>query len=354
MDAVRKISRAYAKLLKNGRRDPDFFEFVRRVERAAGAGEVGRSADFQSEPMRFGQEPCLYRPATDIAEISERERLLVFVYFLGLCGTNGPLPLDLTNFVFQRAHNACDLAPRRFLDIFNHRFIGLFYRAWKMNEQAAQADAPGGGLIAAVARALSGGPCTGTALPEFVDVSRSGIFGNAVKSRDGLELLLCGYFLRRMRVVPGVVSAADIPDECRCRLGRRGAAELGRSIQIGARFFSCTRKFIVETEPLDFSEARLFFPGMRAFEELVALVFSYLDRPSEFDVKILVRRETLPRARLSGESRLGLDARLSCGNGVRGGNAELLVRASRVSLDRLRRSRARRKDAAAEIFAKNI
>ena len=143
MDAVRKISRAYAKLLKNGRRDPDFFEFVRRVERAAGAGEVGRSADFQSEPMRFGQEPCLYRPATDIAEISERERLLVFVYFLGLCGTNGPLPLDLTNFVFQRAHNACDLAPRRFLDIFNHRFIGLFYRAWKMNEQAAQADAPG-------------------------------------------------------------------------------------------------------------------------------------------------------------------------------------------------------------------
>ena len=67
MDAVRKISRAYAKLLKNGRRDPDFFEFVRRVERAAGAGEVGRSADFQSEPMRFGQEPCLYRPATDIA-----------------------------------------------------------------------------------------------------------------------------------------------------------------------------------------------------------------------------------------------------------------------------------------------
>ena len=52
------------------------------------------------------------------------------VHFMGLIGPMGLLPLYYTELVAERA-NVRDRTLRDFLDIFHHRAISLFYRAWE-------------------------------------------------------------------------------------------------------------------------------------------------------------------------------------------------------------------------------
>ncbi len=49
---------------------------------------------------------------------------------LGLFGPSGSLPDHYTSLVIQRLRQH-DFALRDFLDLFNHRTISLFYRAWE-------------------------------------------------------------------------------------------------------------------------------------------------------------------------------------------------------------------------------
>ena len=307
MEPARKISRFYAKQLRSGKQDPDFFEFIRRLEQISGRHTIGRSSAFQQEPVRFGQMPYLHFPQTSIAEISERERLLIFVYFMGLTGCNGPLPLEFTNYAFQRSHNYYDFTVRRFHDIINHRFIGLFYRAWKAGEQAVELDLDGGGLITDILRFLSGDSCRGSELPPHMDAYWCGIFGNRVKSRAGLEELLNGYFKLPIRIIDQVVFCADIPERCRCLLGKRSTAVLGQTLQLGSRFYSRTRKFIVEIGPVSFEACRFVLPGSQEFNDFTMIVCRYLDRPLEYDLKFILESGTVPHPKLDGHRQLGRD-----------------------------------------------
>ena len=60
----------------------------------------------------------------------------------GLLGPNGPLPLHLTEYARERLRHAGDPTLSRFLDIFHHRFLALFYRAWAQAQPHVNRDRP--------------------------------------------------------------------------------------------------------------------------------------------------------------------------------------------------------------------
>jgi len=124
----------------------DFFQALRRLECLnPESPRLGESASPKDDPIRLGQEPSLaFAPSTLAALQPGRgnrpPRLLV--HFMGLFGPNGPLPLHLTEYARDRIRNSDDPTFARFLDLFHHRMLSLFYRAWAVAQPTVQMDRP--------------------------------------------------------------------------------------------------------------------------------------------------------------------------------------------------------------------
>ncbi len=118
------------------RREPfsfDFFQAVRLLERfLPERTSVGRFAHPETEVARFAVQPSLAFPASQIQAMDwpENQPVQMTVNFMGLTGPQGVLPNPYTSLIIERLR-ASDSSPRDFLDIFNHRIISLFYRAWR-------------------------------------------------------------------------------------------------------------------------------------------------------------------------------------------------------------------------------
>lgn len=336
MGSLSDSVRYYQRIHNSGRNEVDFFELIRRVERVSGERMVGKSAGRQSEPVRFGQVPHLNYASTAIAEIVEREKLHVLVNFFGLWGPNGPMPLAASEYVHNRSHNCYDQTLRRFADIIHHRFIGLYYRAWKANELAISLDKGENGFLHRICNSLAGNACEGTHLPPHTASAFGSQFGTSVKSRVGLTCMLMRFFSLPFKLEEKVVSVDDIPADSRSRLGLSGVSELGRSIQLGSRFLTKTRKFVLSVDSIDFKKGETLFPGMKGGRQLVELVQSYLNRPLEWDLKLGFNTASLPAPILSGGCQLGRSLWLGTPRGER---AEVVLGMSRLAEARHQRYR---------------
>ena len=94
---------------------------------------LGHSVRLADDPLRLGQKPdCTFAPST-LASVSQAGTAAVprlDQFFFGLTGPNGPLPLHLTEYARERQRNVNDATFKRFMDVFHHRLLTLFYRAW--------------------------------------------------------------------------------------------------------------------------------------------------------------------------------------------------------------------------------
>ena len=61
----------------------------------------------------------------------------------GLLGPNGPMPWHITEYARDRQINVGDNALVRFLDIFHHRLLSFFFRAWADAQKTVDFDRPG-------------------------------------------------------------------------------------------------------------------------------------------------------------------------------------------------------------------
>ena len=120
----------------------DFFTGVSecwRLRHVQDMPRVGESISPRQDPVRFGQNPSLaFAPATleSFSPATDGLPARLQVYFLGLFGPNGPLPFHLTEFAHERLHAHRDPSLTRFLDVFHHRMLSLFYRAWANSRKA--------------------------------------------------------------------------------------------------------------------------------------------------------------------------------------------------------------------------
>lgn len=338
MEDVGKLIKQASRRLRQGTGAPDFFELVRRIERSRpDFPRLGKAFRPTRENIRFGQTPYLRFPATAVSDITPMAgdvEALVMTYFFGLLGVNGPMPLEFTNYVFQRSHNCYDQSWRRFLDIVHHRFTTLFYRAWATNEQAVSFDRSDDDAISDIIRALAGTPPdmkTNGDMP-YLTANYANHFGAVVKSRSSLEEILRNVLKIDLKINDFVVAEYDIPPENLCRLGSRSSACIGRNMQLGRKYLSVTRGFEIQIGPVSFADCQKWMPGTDGFDRLSRIVTSYLDKPLEYTVKFTIDGATVPFAALgnTASTQLGCSCWLGRSHD-RNKNMTLTIGASRLN-----------------------
>jgi type VI secretion system protein ImpH len=269
-------------------------------------GTAGRPAQ---EPIRLAQRPHLQFAATEVASLEEHTRWHLEQYGFGLFGPNGALPLHLTELVFDRERHFDDTTLRDFINLFQHRWIALFYRAWLTAEPAAQADRPQDDEFLACLQALVGLDAEDAlghgSLHDTVGAGRPGLFALGARSAQGLETLLSDYFELPFEVRPYAGRWLDVPEDSRLCLGARGAAELGRGATLGTSTWQVAHSFELVIGPVDSDGLTRFLPGGRALAELRELVRRYTNDEWQWQLRLLVQRETVPGIALGRAARVG-------------------------------------------------
>ena len=292
----------------------EFFQALRLIEcRFADRPRLGESTRAGDDPVRLGQAPELDFAPGSLAEWGSVEgvplgRLLVRC--LGLFGPNGPMPLHLTEYAHNRLHHEKDPTFARFADIFHHRMLSLFYRAWANARPVVGHDRPADDDFPHYVGALFGlGMETQWQRDAMADPAKfhfAGLLACQTRHPDGLRAIIRAYLGLATDIQEFVGEWMDIPVRDQTRLGVSPAiASLGFSTVVGARVWGCQHKFRIVLGPMEFAQYRALLPGGETLSELVAIVRNYIGDELAWDVKLLLKAEEVPPLGLTGNSLLG-------------------------------------------------
>jgi len=292
----------------------DFFQAVRRLEAVrSGVPRIGTSARPADDPVRFGQMPSLNFPPSTVAQFvpgrdGRPPRLLEF--FFGLLGPNGALPLHLTDYAHERATSRRDPTLVRFLDIFHHRMISLFYRAWAIAHPTASRDRPESDWFARYLGSLCGYGMPSLrsrdAMPDRARLYYAGLLAAQTRHPYGLRRLLTGFFRLPFAVREFVGEWVVLPEQARWRLGAGAASgSLGLSALLGACVWSVQHRFRLVLGPVSLDDFVRFLPGAGALPRLTAIVRTYVGDELAWDLNLVLKREDVPPLVLGDGGRLG-------------------------------------------------
>ena len=302
----------------------DFYQTLRRLEclydHKPRWGMALRPVD---EPVRLGQDPDLaFAPAPlaslEFGKDGAPPRLQVRLF--GLLGPNGPLPIHLTEYARHRLRQAGDPTLSRFLDLFHHRFLALLYRAWAQAQPHVSRDRIGedhyqtyvGAFIGIAPAALR----RGDTVPDVAKLFHAGTLVRQVRDADGLAAILRQFFRVPARLEEFVGHWLVLAPRDRTHLLRLDGKSLGVSAVLGARVWDHQSKFRIHLGPLTLRQYEAFLPATRAggdgagrpgtlLRKLVDWVRFYLCYELDWDLRLHLKRDEVPRLRLGVKGELG-------------------------------------------------
>jgi type VI secretion system protein ImpH len=291
----------------------DFFQVMRRIEALfPEKPRIGAALRPVDDPIRLAQEPSMaFAPATlsSFSPPSDQSRYpRMEVRFLGLLGPNGPLPLHITEFARERQMHHGDRTFARFLDVFHHRFISMFYRAWAQAQPTVSLDRPRADRFAAYTGSLVGlgmpSMLKREAVADHAKLFYSGLLSRHVRNSDGLAQLLSGFFRIPVRIEQFVGHWLTLPVHDRTRLGAK-AGSLGGGAMLGSSVWDRQHKFRIWIGPLTLEQYESFLPGGSALAKIVAWVRQYVNFELDWDLRLVLLRDAVPQTRLGKFGRLG-------------------------------------------------
>jgi type VI secretion system protein ImpH len=296
----------------------------------------GQSRRASEEAVRLAQRPHLMFAPSDVAGVGRTEdgTPRLEQYGFGVFGPNGALPLHLTEYAHERAAHFDDPAVADFINTFQHRFIGLFYRAWADGDPMVNLDRPQSDRFIRCIAALVGlAPPTARAaspLAAQAALGRGALFGRGARSAAALEHALSDYFGLRITVRQFVGGWLEIPGESRLRLGMvANGLALGQGATLGANSWQCQHQFEIQAGPLDCAAFERFLPGTPAFEELAGIVRFFTTDEWSWHFRPTLAAGQVPSIRLGSVGRLGWTTWL--GSRATEG-AEVSIRGARAAL----------------------
>jgi type VI secretion system protein ImpH len=252
--------------------------------------------------------PSLAFPAAEVQQCKSTPPEVV-VSFLGLIGALGVLPAHYTSLIVRRVRER-DYALRDFLDVFHHRMLTLYYRAWAKHrlaiqiEQAAHgrhgADTVTGPLWCLLG--LGSEQVRGRlALDARLLLFHGGHFARLPRPAAALEQILQDCLAVPIAVEEFQPSWLELAAEDLSRLPAPGEpgrhCQLGVDLVLGERSWDCQGSFRLRVGALRWDQFRSFLPGERRREKLLALTRQFVGPALRFDLQLLLFGDQVPPCR---------------------------------------------------------
>lgn len=304
----------------------NFFQLVRRLEAAyPERPRVGTAAVPSQDIVRMGGPPSLAFASAPVTGFraggDDRPPHRVDIAFMGLFGPNGELPHEFTRYALRQIANVrhrsagSNHAARAsgasgrgasgpgteepfsdFVDMFNHRMLCAFYRAWRASRPAVTRDRP------------DEDPFVG-ALGSILGITGEGLRASGI---DELALSMAGQLAFRSRPAEGLCELAArllqapvgmqqfvgewlaIPSRHAWKLGVHGLGAgrslglLGESTLIGPDVYERQSRFRLVVGPVGRARYLSLLPGSDDLTRLAELVRHYIDNQFSWDLLVKV------------------------------------------------------------------
>ena len=342
----------------------DFFQAVRVLERIhSDRVPIGLDGPPAQEIARFRAHLSLSFPPSQIVALEpasdERTSPLLTVTFMGLYGPSGVLPTHYTQLLLDLVRDV--RGPERrslrdWLDLFDHRFISLFYRAWEKyrfhiaydrgdafrarpdsftlaiqslmglgtsghqnrlviqragaaerpSEWDSQTESVRRNRVRAQKPELRKEQSDRGRIDDLALLHYAGLFVQRPRNTVNLTTLLSNYFQLPVTVMQFQGCWLTIPEEGQTRMGLFGT--LGVNAMAGERTWNVQSRFRLRIGPLSFSQFEELLPDTAACLErktffLVAQLARLFVGPEfDFDIQLVLSGPEVPETKLDDSS----------------------------------------------------
>lgn len=293
-----------------------FLQVVRLLRRLRPPRALG-GEPLADDPARFRAHVSLEFPAAEVQRVTAPAKpgglSEVVVNFLGLIGPLGVLPRHYTQLALLQLRDR-NPALVDFLDMFTHRVVALFARAWEKYHLPSQYER----------MVLEGRTPSGRAMPaphalhlyQLMGLS-SGLLRRRLGVRDHALLFYVGLMAQQPRsaaALRGVLTeyfevavevrqfqgrwlALDL--DARTAIGRTARNDvLGDTALVGDRVWDQQAKFRLRFGPLGYDAFCRLLPSGSAFAAVVALTRLFVGQEHDFDIQLVLRAADVPPCRL--------------------------------------------------------
>jgi type VI secretion system protein ImpH len=333
----------------------DFFQSIRLLTllRQKDRVQIGKDGPPHREIVRFLAHLSLAFPASAMHRMvreAATQPAQMIVNFMGLTGPSGVLPRPYTERLWSEARGPERTALQDWLDLFNHRFIALFYRAWEKYHfflpfergEAFQRDPdpfsrclfsliglgfrshrnrfrvsvaefrglePGSGdseaPVETTAREKELGRLDDLALLRF-----GGLFAHRPRCAQSLEVFLQVYLKLPVKVMQFQGQWLLLNSDSQTAPGSANS-RLGQDTLVGDRVWDVQSKVRIRLGPLRYMEFLEFLPDRTPVARrkriflLAQLAQFYLGAEYDIEFQLILKKEEVPAAETGPHARLG-------------------------------------------------
>lgn len=272
---------------------------------------LGESLKVSDDPVYIRQQPSMaFAPSTiSRFDVGHKKQSEIYNFPYGVFGANGPLPLHLTEYAYEREIQDGDDTFSRFADIFHHRMVSLLYRSWANTQPTIGFDRPDDNVFDKYVSAIAGNSIVDEDLThesKHHELFRAGLFSHQTRSADGLETLLSDYFQVGFTVAQYSGGWLPLREKDQFRLGSYGYSNsLGENTCLGDKVYDCQHKFTIYSEAMDFEQFERLLPNTQSYNKLYELVTDFVGVAFEWDLVFRIKRANVPGWTLGQQGHLG-------------------------------------------------
>ncbi len=279
----------------------NFFQLLERLHGLHGDDLEPRWPDKATRRrVRLACDPRLTFPASDVYKAqrmpAEEARYRIIATFLGLHGTDSPLPTYyLEQVAYEHAHGI-GVRPA-FFDFFNHYLLSLLHRIWRkyryyIRFQPGASDGFSQYVFALLGlndKQLRGD----TALPWSRLLSFAGVIASRSRAPGTVAGIIAHCFdLKQVHIREFETRSVVTPSRQLARLGRTNG-QLGSTFMIGSRTRTRSSKFTIVISELDQTQLRDLLPSGINFGRLRALIDFLLRDGLAYDLELRLKQSAL-------------------------------------------------------------